>query len=134
FARAIDRTLAAMTATDYAGEINSLDRYYGPLINPGNRARYELVELSPGQLRAAERMKLVKDLCVSVPFVVDVCRRDTPRVRATQCLVPLRRWQLEHNNKPPPDLHTACIAAGMKPFQSTSFPSVGNSCDLQRWN
>jgi hypothetical protein len=124
-ARAIDRTLAAMTAADFAGEIKSLDSYFGPLINSGNRARHKLIELSPEQLRAAERMKLVKDLCVSVPFVVDACLRDTTRVRATQCLVALRRWKLEHNNKLPPDLLTACRAAGMKSVPVDEYSVTG---------
>jgi hypothetical protein len=41
-----------------------------------------------------------------------VCLRYQAALRGTQCLVALRRWQLEHS-QPPKDLDTVVKAAGM---------------------
>jgi hypothetical protein len=46
--------------------------------------------------------------------VVEAYRRDLTRMGAMQCLVALRRWQLQEGKKLPPDLLTVCKAAGMK--------------------
>ena len=55
----------------------------------------------------------------SIPHVTFTCddgstlRKICERLRGTQCLIALRRWQLDHDGTPP-DLETIVKAAGMQ--------------------
>jgi len=97
------------------GEAEVLSRVYGAVLALGDRTMLE-------RSRACKTSGLAEPLLetnVAVFFEPDLgpCvhafLRDETSLRGTQCLVALRRWQLEHR-EPPKDLETLVKAAGMK--------------------
>ena len=110
----IQRLVNSMTAEDYAKEAEALSRVYGSILALEGQTMLQ-------RSRACSDPALVEPLrntTVAVflepQFVfIQPCLRNQAALRGTQCLVALRRWQLEHRESPP-NLDTLVKAAGMK--------------------
>src|SRR5262249_25205042 len=125
--------LAHTTAADFAAEVDALNRYFRPLIHRGTRHWRELDRLLPEQQHAADDMKILGEMVTAVfaaigddsqpkaaeylesgcLLLVGVFRRSQTRLGGVQCLLALRRWQLEHGGALPADLPSLCKAAGL---------------------
>jgi hypothetical protein len=117
-AEQIDNILAGMTAKDFASEVESLNRYFRPLVEKEEQPLPDPGRGRPEQQPAAEGGKLFDilngGLLPVATQATEAWRRNRTRLGATQCLVALRRWQIKRGKEPPPDLLTICKAAGMK--------------------
>lgn len=103
---------------NYTKHVNALNRVYASILDLANQ---------PNLLRQPREFRTISipilkplwdtTLGVFVPVsalgsVREVCLRGEATLRGTQCLIALRRWQLEHG-KLPHDLDTLVKAAGM---------------------
>jgi hypothetical protein len=110
----LDRRLKAMTAADYSNEAEALNRVYASILGlPGqsmlqrSRACADPATIEP-----------LRDTIIAVFFEpvfapIEACVRHQAALRGAQCLIALRRWQLDHQ-EPPNDLETLVKAVGMK--------------------
>jgi hypothetical protein len=124
----IDGILANMTETDFASEVDALNRYFGPLVHRGNRPSRNLDQLLPEQQNAFDEMRLLPLLNGLLPAqlgLVEALRRDKTRMGATQCLIALRRWHLMEPKRQPPELLAVCKAAGMETVPVDEYSSTG---------
>lgn len=121
----VDNVLQGFTAADYEAEVEALNRFFRPLVERRNRLPREFVSLEPDLIRAAEGLKALRSLVTGVMQSVEARRRDVTRIPGTQCLVAVRRWQLEHSGKSPPNLLTACKAAGIKAVPPDEYSPTG---------
>ena len=109
----LDRRLKAMTAADYSNEAEALNRVYASILALAGQTMLQ-------RSRACSDPAIVeplRDTMVAVFLepefaMIQACLRCPATLRGTQCLVALRRWQLEHR-QPPKDLDTVVKAAGM---------------------
>lgn len=138
-------SLAPMTAADFASEVDALNRYFRPLIHRGTRQPRELDRTLPEQQQAAAEMKILGELVAALSaaigsdskwevaaylessclVTVGVYRRCQTHLGAVQCLVALRRWQLEHGDALPADLASLCRAAGLRSVPVDEFSAAG---------
>jgi hypothetical protein len=110
----LERRLRAMTAADYAKEAQALNRVYASILGLEGQSMLQ-------RSRACSDPAIVeplRDTTVAVflepNFVFpQACLTHQAALRGAQCLVVLRRWQLDHR-EPPKDLETLVKAAGMK--------------------
>lgn len=109
-ARAI---LRQFTAADFEAELDALNDYFRLLSKFPKQSLREIDKLQPELQRALDKLKALKPFLVSLPQAVAARQRDLTRLAGTRCLVAVRRWQLDHDGKSPPNLLTACVAAGM---------------------
>jgi hypothetical protein len=109
----LDRRLKAMTAADYSNEAEALNRVYASILALAGQTMLQ-------RSRACSDPTIVEPLRDTMVAVflepvfapIEACLRCQATLRGTQCLVALRRWQLEHR-QPPKDLDTVVKAAGM---------------------
>lgn len=101
---------------DYAKEVAALNRYFASMLALAEKPNF--LRTAKADASAAEALINETTLATWVnpaPWegtLWHLIRRSEARLRGTQCLVALRRWQLEHA-EPPPDLETLVKAAGM---------------------
>ena len=100
---------------DYAKEVDALNRFFASILALAEQPRslrQERVDIEAAQALVLETTLLAKLLIPAESTFLYAIRRNEAILRGTQCLVALRRWQLEHDD-PPPDLDTIVKAAGM---------------------
>lgn len=120
-----DEELADLTPQDFADELDALNRFFRPLVNPDKRTIREWDELLSEQQPLAESMKLLGKLLPTVSQFIEAACRDRTRLGATRCLVALRRWQCQRGTELPQDLLTVCKAAGMKSVPIDEYSESG---------
>ena len=76
------------------------------------RRRVEEISTAFDRLRTS-RAPLVSLLSGGFPETLTALVRSEAELHGTQCLVALRRWQLQQQETTPPDLQTVVKAAGM---------------------
>jgi len=110
----IERLVNSMTAEDYAREAEALSRVYAPVLALAGQTMLQRSRAcsDPAIVEALRNTTVAVFLEPQFVFV-QALLRDQAALRGTQCLVALRRWQLEHRGLPP-DLDTLVKAAGMK--------------------
>lgn len=124
----IDDRLAEMGPAEFAAEVDALNRYFGPLVNPGERPVREFDRLIPEQADALADMTLLSLLKDALPIsfhFTEAVRRDRTRMGAIACVAALRRWQLAQPDRQPADLLTACQAAGIKAVPTDEYSRTG---------
>jgi SLA1 Homology Domain 1 (SHD1) protein len=99
---------------DYAKEVEAMNRYFASILALAEQPDYWRDGKSEIEAAVAPTLQttLLGFLIPAENAVLEAIRRSKARLRGTQCLVALRRWQLEHA-EPPPDLETVVKAAGM---------------------
>jgi hypothetical protein len=104
---------------DYAKEVQTLNDFFTSILALADQQtsrRQEVMEIEAAEDPVLKTTLLARMVIpAEVAFVNAICRSKA-RLRGTQCLVALRRWQLEHTDEAP-DLETLVKAAGM-----TSIP------------
>jgi hypothetical protein len=102
---------------DYAKEVGTVNRFFATILALAEQPNY--LRTADAAVRAAEgpiHETALAALVVPIGYTsgfLQAIRRGEARLHGTQCLVALRRWQLEHA-EPPPDLETLVKAAGMR--------------------
>jgi hypothetical protein len=100
---------------DYAKEVAALNGFFATILALAEQPSFRLK--GAADLKAAEAaINETTFAWLLIPVessVMEAIRRSDARMRGTQCLVALRRWQLEHAGETPPDLATVVKAAGM---------------------
>ena len=109
-------TSGTLTSEEYAQETAAVNRVFSTILGTAGKTSLQ-------RWRACQDPQIVEPLrptTVAVFFepedfvnVASSCLRCEATRRGTQCLVALRRWQLEHR-EPPPDIEALVKAAGMK--------------------
>jgi len=136
--------LAQTTAADFASEVDALNRYFRPLIQRGTRQPRELDRLLPEQERAADEMKILGEMVTALAAaigddsepkagvylegnlrIVEVFRRCQTRLGGVECLLALRRWQLQNGGGQRLDLASVCTAAGLSSVPLDEFSAAG---------
>ena len=110
----IERLVNSMTAEDYAKEAEALGRVYRSILALAGQTMLQ-------RSRACSDPAIVEPLRNTTVAVfldpqflsIQAFVRNQAALRGTQCLVALRRWQLEHRELPP-NLDALVKAAGMK--------------------
>ena len=111
----VDAIVAKMTDDDYAKEVAKVNDVYNSITavldRPyGERARsIEAVKTGLSMNQTPLAYLLVPG---TLPMLEAFVRSEA-QLRGTQCLVMLRRWQLDHPGESPPDLRAVVTAAGM---------------------
>lgn len=103
---------------DYAQEVDTLNRCYKSILALADQPNFW--QMGDAEVKAAlaslyeplRKTTLAVFLVPAEESVIWAIRRGDAFLRGTQCLVALRRWQLEHA-APPPDIETLVKAAGM---------------------
>jgi hypothetical protein len=124
----LDERLSEMGPAEFAAEVDALNRYFAPLVDPKGRSIRELDRLLPEQEQALADMTVVSlldDELRSIAQSIEAFRRDKTRMGAIQCVVALRRWQLAEPGRRPPDLEAVCKAAGMKGVPTDEYSRTG---------
>jgi hypothetical protein len=121
----VHTVLEGFTAADFEAEVDALNRFFRPLVERRPRPIGEYAQTAPDQQRAATELKALSSLLAAVPQFVEACRRDLTRIPGTRCLVAVRRWQLDHDGKSPPNLSAACKAAGMNGVPIDEYSPTG---------
>ncbi len=102
---------------DYAKEVAVLNRYFTTILALAEQPNFR--QKGEADIKAAEAPILETTLASFVILpqsqssLIRAIRRSEAHLRGTQCLVALKRWQLEHAAKAPPDLAMLVKAAGM---------------------
>ena len=104
-----------MTDEDYANEVARANELYQSVIAVADRPyRDQVRDISAAFARLrTTATPLVALLSGGFPETLQACGRGDTELRGTQCLVALRRWQLQQPDATPPDLETVVKAAGM---------------------
>ncbi len=102
-----------------------LNRFFHPLVERRQRPLRDYAQLLQDQQQAANDLKALSSLVVQVPQVIEAYRRDLTQNPALQCLVAVRRWQLNHAGQSPPNLLTACKVAGIQAVPVDEFSPTG---------
>ena len=105
-----------LSDADYTKEVAALDKVYASILSNADRTTLERVRAS----RDPAVVEPLRDTQLALVFEPShwenweqAALRAEATLRGTQCLIALRRWQLEHDG-PPPDLETIVKAAGMQ--------------------
>jgi hypothetical protein len=100
---------------DYSKEVATVNGFFATVLSLAEKPGFRLKAES--EIKAAEAPIEATILArYVIPYRFSLLQpilRDKARLRGTQCLVALKRWQLENPNKAPPDLATVVKAAGM---------------------
>jgi hypothetical protein len=105
--------LLAMTDEDHAKEVEAVNRVWEAILGLENKTLAQRQRaVNSGSLLDPLRQTYVAGLFVRDHAVHQAFFIHEAYLRGTQCLVALRRWQLE-NDQPPTDLQTVVKAAGM---------------------
>lgn len=101
---------------DYAKEVDALSQFFASILDLAEqadfwRSRNEAETIAP-LYEPLSKTKFVRFLVPAEEAVIRAVRRNKARLRGTQCLVALRRWQLEHEDSPP-DVGTLAKEAGL---------------------
>ncbi|OHB66210.1 MAG: hypothetical protein A2V70_12275 [Planctomycetes bacterium RBG_13_63_9] len=100
---------------DYAKEVDALNRFFASILALAEQPRslrQEMVDIEAAQALVLEKTLFAKLLIPAESTCLRAIRRNEAILRGTQCLIALRRWQLEHEELPK-DLDTLVKAAGM---------------------
>jgi hypothetical protein len=107
---------------DYANDVKAVDRYFATLLSTAERP--DFLRTGDADFDAAwEPMKKTVLAALILPAenaLLDRLRLSAARFAGVECLVALRRWQLEHD-QPPRDLETLVRAAGMPAVPADPF-------------
>jgi hypothetical protein len=99
---------------DYAKEVAALNKFYATILALAEQPNFR--RKGAAEIKAAEALinetALATFLIPAEVAILEATCRNEVNLRGTQCLVALRRWQLEHAETPP-DLTTLVKAAGM---------------------
>jgi hypothetical protein len=122
-----------LSDADYANEVNALNTVYASILSNADRTLLEQVRASADPA-IVEPLRATKVALFFEPtggqnWQKAFLKTETT-LRGTQCLIAMKRWQLDHDG-PPPDLDTIVKAAGMKavpldpytnqPMRTTTF-------------
>jgi hypothetical protein len=105
-----------LSDANYAEEVKSMNDYYVSVLRLAEQPSF--LQKGDTGIKAAEGAIAETTLtCFAVPVGITsnslaTIRRGKAWVRGTECLIALRRWQLEHREAPP-SLETLVKAAGM---------------------
>jgi len=104
---------------DYAKEVEAVNRFFASILTLAEqpnlwRMRGEEIEAALAPSRKTLRETTLVDFLQPEVYLnmYGTIRRSKARLRGTQCLIALRRWQLEHAEAPP-DIETLVKAASM---------------------
>jgi hypothetical protein len=110
----IDAIVANMTDDDYAREIAKANELYRGVVALWDRPYQERargIEAAESRIRLEETP--ITYLLVSGTMAIEAFVRNQAQMHGTQCLVMLRRWQLDRPGESPPELELIVKAAGM---------------------
>jgi hypothetical protein len=100
---------------DYAQEVDALNHFYASILALANQPRslrQKMVDMKVAQALVDETTLLTKWLLPAESECLGEIRKSEAFLRCTQCLVALRRWQLQHADAPP-DLETLVKSAAL---------------------
>jgi len=110
----LDAKLQAMTDADYVREVRLLNESIRTLAELANQSYSRRMQgLRDAKSRRRNSSSPLAELSgSSFGLFAEADTRSTTRLRAAQCLVALKRWQLTHNSLPT-DLHSVVKEAGL---------------------
>jgi hypothetical protein len=110
----IERLVNSMTAEDYAKEAEALSRVYASILALEGRTMLQRSRAcgDPAIVEPLRNTNMALFLEPNFAWI-SACLRNQTALCGTQCLIALRRWQLEHKELPK-DMATLIKAAGMK--------------------
>jgi hypothetical protein len=101
---------------DYAKEVDALSQFFASILDLAEQAEFwrsrNEAEMIAPLYEPLTKTTFVRLLVPAEEAVIRAVRRNKARLRGTQCLVALRRWQLEHEDSPT-DVGTLAKAAGL---------------------
>ena len=101
---------------DYAKEVETMNRFYATILALAEQPNFRQSGKADIQAAVASVLETTLVSFVTPPGIATLqtmtIHRSEARLRGTQCLVALRRWQLQHADAPP-DLETLVKTAGM---------------------
>lgn len=124
-ARELDELLEQATAADFTAEIETLNRYFRPLVGKALPPNADMERIVARHETAVEDLKLLRYQLDWVPGYFVGIRGRATRWGATKCLVALARWRLQQAERPPADLASVCNAAGMRSVPIDPFSKAG---------
>jgi hypothetical protein len=128
-----------------AFEVAARNRFFATILSLAEQP--DFLRTAEADIKAAAALinetKLATFVFPPQGSLMHAIRRSEARLRGTQCLVALRRWQLQHA-QPPPDIATLAKSAGMagvpiapysgEPLRMTVIDGItGNLFRRPRW-
>lgn len=101
---------------DYTKEVDAFNQFFASILDLAEqadfwRSRNEAEMIAP-LYDPLSKTTFIRFLVPAEEAVIRAVRRNKAQLRGTQCLVALRRWQLEHEDSPP-DVEALAKAAGL---------------------
>jgi hypothetical protein len=118
---AIEKTEAWLATIDYPQELEVLNRWCRIMADSPGSTLQERMEAAESLTKDAIQNKMLTGAMLPPAGAVRMAiARHRTFHRGTECLIALRRWQLQ-NDSPPPDLAAVIKAAGMQQLPLDSY-------------